>query len=107
MHGFLQKHLPGDLVLADRGFTGQESVGIYCAEVKVSAFTWGRRQLSRYEVDATHQLACVQIHVERIIGVIRQKNSILESTLPINMLMCHEEEEQNIIDKIVTICSAL
>ena len=39
--GFLQNLLPGDLVLADRGFTVQDSVGVYCAEVKVPAFTRG------------------------------------------------------------------
>ena len=55
--GFLQKLLPGDLVLADRGFTVQDSAGVYCAEVKVPAF---KRQLSRYEVDSTRQLARVR-----------------------------------------------
>ena len=59
----------------------------------------GKRQLSRYEVDATGPLARVRIHVERLIGVIWQKYSILEAMLLINMLMCHEEEEQSIIDK--------
>ena len=31
--------LPGDVVLADRGFTIQESVGMFCAEVKTPPFT--------------------------------------------------------------------
>ena len=105
--GFLQKLLPGDQVLADRGFTVQDSAGVYCAEVKVPAFTRGKRQFSRYEVDSTRQLARVRIHVERVIGVIRQKYSILESTLPINMLMCNEGDDQSFIDKIVTVCCSL
>ena len=29
--------------------------------------------------------------LERVIGVIRQRYTILESTLPINMIMCNEE----------------
>lgn len=37
--------------LADRGFTVQQTAGIYCAEVKVPAFTQGERQLSAYEVE--------------------------------------------------------
>ena len=41
----LDKLLPGDLVLADRGFTVQ---GFYCAKVKVPPFTKGRKQLSHY-----------------------------------------------------------
>ena len=37
--GLLQKLLPGDVVLADRGFTIQETAGLYCAEVKLPPFT--------------------------------------------------------------------
>ena len=42
--------------------------------------------------------------LERVIGVIRQRYTILESTLPINMIMCDEEEDFSIIDKIVMHC---
>ena len=49
----------------------------------------------------------VRIHVERVIGVIRQKYTILESTLPINMITRNQEEDLSIIDKIVTVCCAL
>ena len=45
--------------------------------------------------------------LERVIGVIRQRYTILESTLPINMIMCDEEDDFSIIDKIVTVCCAL
>ena len=105
--GLLQKLLPGDVVLADRGFTIQEIAGLYCAEVKLPPFTRGKRQLSKVEVDAARRLSRVCIHVERVIGLIRQKYKILESTLPINMLACNETETVSSIDKIVTICSAL
>ncbi|KAK6186845.1 hypothetical protein SNE40_006113 [Patella caerulea] len=37
--GFLNNILPGDLVLADRGFVIQATVGSMMAEVKISAFT--------------------------------------------------------------------
>lgn len=105
--GLLQKLLPGDLVLADRGFTIEEAAGLYCAEVKVPPFTRGKKQLSRVEVDAARRLSRVRIHVERVIGSIRQKFTILQSTLPINMLMCEESETVSSIDKIVTISCAL
>jgi hypothetical protein len=42
--GFLNKLLPGDLVLADRGFDISESVGVMCAEVHIPAFTKGKKQ---------------------------------------------------------------
>ena len=40
--GLLRRLLPGDVVLADRGFTIQESVGMFCAEVKTPPFTRGK-----------------------------------------------------------------
>ena len=69
--GLIEKLIPGDVILADRGFTIQESVGMYCAEVKIPAFTRGKKQLSRCEVDTSRQLSRVRIHVERVIGVLR------------------------------------
>ena len=59
------------------------------------------------EVDTTRQLSRVRIHVERVIGMVRQKYTILQSTLPINMIMCSTDETVSPIDKIVTICCAL
>jgi len=105
--GLLKNLLPGDVILADRGFTIQDSAGMYCAEVKIPAFARGKKQLSKMEVDTTRQLAHVRIHVERVIGVVRQKYIILQSTLPINMIMCDNDENISTIDKIVTICCAL
>ena len=40
--GLVSKLLPGDVILADRGFTVQDTVGLYCAEVKMLAFTCGK-----------------------------------------------------------------
>jgi hypothetical protein len=40
--GLLNYLEPGDLILADQGFTVQDSVGIYCAEVKLPPFTKGK-----------------------------------------------------------------
>jgi len=105
--GLLSKLLPGDVVLADRGFTIQESIGLYCAEVKLPPFTRGKKQLTKIEVDAARRLSRVRIHVERVIGMVRQKYTILQSTLPICMLTCDDTEQIPTIDKIVTICCAL
>ena len=85
--GILNKLMHGDLVIADRGFTIHNAVSHYMAEVKIPAFTKCKPQLSACEIDTTRQLAHVRIHVERVIGMLRQKYKILSSTLPVNLII--------------------
>ena len=54
--------------------------------MKIPPFTKGKKQLSKLEVDTARQLSRVRIHVERVIGLLRQKYTILESTLPITVV---------------------
>lgn len=105
--GLLEHLLPGDQILADRGFNVQDSARLYCAEVKTPPFTRGKKQLSKIEVDQSRALSRVRIHVERVIGVLRQKYTILQGTLPIKMLMTHSSDGYSSIDKVVNVCSAL
>ena len=107
--GFLDKLLPGDLVLADRGFTVQDSVGLHCAELITPPFTRGKKQLERKEIEHAREVSRVRIHVERLIGVLRQKYAILSSTLPINLIQVKQNGKVNssFIDKIVLSCCAL
>ena len=109
--GFLSNLLPGDLVMADRGFTIQESVWYYHANLSIPAFTKGKNQLDPVDVEKTRGIANVRIHVERVIGYLRQKYTILQSILPIDYVMCDqqlpEHERIPLIDRIVRICSAL
>lgn len=53
--GILEKLLPGDILLAGRGFNVHEAAGLYCAEVKVPPFTKGKNQLSRCEINKAHR----------------------------------------------------
>lgn len=62
--GILDRLLPGDVVLADRGFNIQDSVSIYCAKLHVPSGTKGEKQLSPEEVESTRKIANVRIHVE-------------------------------------------
>ena len=105
--GILDHLLPGDLILADRGFNVHEVAGLYCAEVKLPLFTKGKKQLTTHEVDNARQLSRVRIHVERVIGLLKLKYKILRSTLPINLIMSTTDDEYSTIDKIVTVCAAL
>ena len=104
--GLLKNLLPGDQVLADRGFTVQESVGLYCAELKIPAFTRGKSQLEQKLVDQTREIATVRIHVERVIGLLRNKFTILQGILPIKMIMKTDDGTCK-LTHILTICSAL
>ena len=104
--GMLDRLIPGDVVLADRGFDISESVGTMQAQLHIPAFTKGKTQLSALEVHETRKIANVRIHVERVIGNVRQKYSILQSTLPIHYVI-KRNGHCPIIDNIVSVCCAL
>ncbi|XP_077866052.1 uncharacterized protein LOC144353333 [Saccoglossus kowalevskii] len=105
--GFLDHILPGDVILADRGFDIQDLVGCMCAEAKIPAFTRGKGQLSALEVEQTRKVAHCRIHVERVIGLVRQKYTILDGTLPIDYLISKDSDRMTKIDKICYVCCAL
>ncbi|XP_077354673.1 uncharacterized protein LOC144002881 [Festucalex cinctus] len=103
----LKNILPGDVVLADRGFTIEDSVSLYCAELNIPAFTKGKTQLSPSEVRNSRKIAAVRIHVERVIGLVRRKYQVLQGTLPIHLLKTKDGQGSPTIDKIARVCCAL
>ena len=102
-----RKLLPGDLVLADRGFTIEEQVWFRHTELSIPAFTKGKKQLDPIDIEKTRKIANVRIHVERVIGSLRQKYTILESTLPTDYLRCNKNDKVPLIDRMIRVCSAL
>ena len=105
--GFLLNLFPGDVILADRGFDIDDSVSLHYTEVKIPDFTKGKQQMPLLEVERSCKILNVRIHVERVIGNIRKKFSLLNSQLPIDFLMKKDNAEYSTVDKIVTICCAL
>ena len=105
--GLLKKLLPGDILLADRGFDIAEDVGLMQASLEIPAFTKGLPQLSPVDIEKTRKLANLRIHIERVIGATRQRFSILSSTLPIQYMKSTTHDDIPVVDKIVRICSAL
>ena len=87
-------HYPGDQILADRGFTLTDEFAAKCGvELVISSFTKGKNQLSAKEVEATRQIAVIRIHIERVIGLIKNKFAILSSgPLPIPMIKSKQDE---------------
>jgi len=105
--GLLKNLLPGDIVLADRGFDIADSVGLCQASLKIPAFTKGKNQLSALDVEETRKIANVRIHVERVIGLVRRKYTILQTILPIEFVTAKHGKVKSPIDKIARVCCAL
>ncbi|KAG5871368.1 hypothetical protein JTB14_019765 [Gonioctena quinquepunctata] len=97
---------PGDIVLADRGFLIHDTLGILQAKLIMPAFTKHKNQLHPIEIEETRQIAHVRIHIERVIGLIKNKFGIFHGTIPISMIK-KGTETVSLLDKIVTVCSGL
>ena len=84
--------------MANRGFTIKDQLEAIGAKLNIPPFLDGRQQLLPEEVQAGQQIASLRIHVERVIG--RVKNySVLKGTLPLTM--------SQITNQIVCVCSFL
>lgn len=73
----------GDQVLADRGFTVAEEVATQGGILEFPSFTKGKNQLSADETDFSRKVSNVRIHIERVIGRLRNW-TILNTTIPIS-----------------------
>ena len=76
------------------------------AEVKVPPFSRGKKQLEKVDVDWSRELSIVRIHGERVIGVLKQKYTILQGVLPISLIFDYQDSVPT-IDKIITVCCVL
>lgn len=100
---FLENLNPGDLIIADRGFSIDDSVKLYCAQVKYPSFLKGKKQLSPEDLESTRKLASVRIHIERIIRQLKAKFKIFKTAFPIRQLKKNYDEIA-FIDKIINVC---
>ena len=95
-------------MLADRGFNVEESVAFRGATLNIPAFTRGKPQLAAEDVESTRKLANVRIHVERVIGAVRQRFKILSATTPLPTQYTRSKNNGPILlDSIVRVCCAL
>ena len=85
-----------------------------CAEIKIPSFIKGMKELSAIYVESSRAIANVRIHVERVIGLLRKKYTILQDIIPIDYLITDADSKPIIdkncysmlcIDKLLRICS--
>ena len=93
-------------MLAHRGFDIKDSVGLMLSKLEIPAFTKNKKQLDPICIEQTRNIANVRIHVERVIGNVRKKYSILRDTQPIDFVTS-ENGEETTLDKIVHVSCAL
>jgi len=105
--GFLDKLLPGDIVLADRGFTVHELVRMQGGEIHMPAFkTRGELPMDPAETEYSRTISNLRIHVERVIGTLKNWFKIWSSTLPAHFFH-GEDGEVPRVDQMMLVCSAL
>ena len=105
--GFLDRLVSGDVVLADRGFNIEDLVAYRGATLHIPAFTRGKEQLTPLEVETTRRKANLRIHVERVIGAIRQSYPIICATACAPWEFVQPRDGNVLLDSIVKVCCAL
>ena len=85
-------------MMADRGFTIRDQLSTINVELNIPPFMEGRACLLSEEVQRGRKIASLRIHVERVIGRIKNY-SILKGTLPLTL--------SRIANQIVSVCAWL
>ena len=95
--GFLEYILPGDDVMADRGFLIRDLLVRRGGTLNIPPFSHGK-QLTAAATTKTRRIASARIHVERAIGRLKQFK-LLDQTLAL--------KTKSHYDNIIRVCAAL
>ena len=106
--GVLEKLQRGDSLLVDRGFLIREECLVRGINLISPAFTKGKKQLPRREVEMSRLISRARIHIERVINKCRDYR-ILKGPIPISLLKQRSDTKGTTItiDKIVHVCCCL
>ena len=86
-------HIPGDQVLANWVFTLKDDfVAGSGSELIIPAFTKNKSQLSANEVEASQNISLVQIYIECVIGLFKNRYTILNGIMPIMTVKSIKDE---------------
>ena len=110
--GFLKLTDPGDVIIADRDFDVGDDIAFYGGKLVIPSHPLvipkGKKQLSQQEVETSQKIARVRIHVERVIGSLKNKYTILQDVLPVS-LVSHKSKDDSFctLDKLIVVCASL
>jgi hypothetical protein len=65
------------------------------AELIIPSFTKGKKQLSAKEVETSRKISSVRIHIERVIGLKKNRYTILKGPLPIIVIKSFSDEVED------------
>ena len=106
--GYLNNIQREDLVLADRGFLIEEEMAIQGAKLVTPAFMKNQKQFDAKTFEAIRRTANQRIHIERFIGLLRNRFKVMKGSIPIKYLYCYEDSGLTLYDKIVcVVCKIL
>ena len=82
------------------------------SQLIIPAFTKGKLQLGGHEVEASRKMSSVRIHVERVIGLLKNRCTILQGTIPYNsqrvkLMRLVMKQQFLVLTRLVTVCAAL
>ncbi|CAG2207149.1 unnamed protein product [Mytilus edulis] len=96
--GILDLLEPGDEVMADKGFLINDLLKTKQASLVIPPFLGQKGKFSKDEVEKTHEIARLRIHVERAIRRIKEYH-LFDKVIPLNMASS--------INQIWTVCAIL
>ena len=80
-------------------------------ELLTPAFIKGRDQFSAQDVETSRSLSSVRIHVERVIGLLKNRFAILQGIIPRRVVKSLKDKAEHAdvasADKIVGVCAML
>ena len=95
--GFLEELVPGDEVMADKGFNIQDLLALHHVRL-ISPPIMHKDNVGTHAATMTRRVATKRIHIERIIQRLKSFG-ILQGVIPLTM--------KSYIDSIVSVCAAL
>lgn len=104
--GFLEILEPGDVVLADKGFDITDLIRSRGATLNIPTFLKDKKQFNPSDIEKDRQITSIRIHVERCIGILKQKYLVLSQVVTITSL-ARFENGKNVIDLIARVCAIL